>query len=105
MTQSRLDSLLKFLEQEPDDVFTHYAVALEYAGMKDYKKAIKKLEEVINRDPNYVAAYQQLGRLQAQTDHEDDALRTFEKGIQVASLLGDTHAVKEMKESLDDLDD
>ena len=60
---SRLQQLEKFLEDEPADTFTHYAMAIEYASMGNHAKAIEKFEEVIALDGNYVAAYHQLGLL------------------------------------------
>ena len=104
MRPSRLEELQKFLEVEPNDSFTHYAIALEYASQKNLPEAIKKLEELILLDPNYIPAYQQLGYLLAQSDRKDDALIIFEQGIQTAALVGDTHAQKEMQEAIDELD-
>ncbi len=100
----RLRELQKFLEIEPNDSFTLYAIALEYASHKNIPEAIKKLEELILLDPNYIPAYHQLGNLLAQSGRQDDALMIFEKGIQTAELVGDTHARKEMQEAMDELD-
>ena len=101
----RLEELQKFLEVEPNDSFTHYAIALEYASQKNIPEAIKKLEELILLDPNYIPAYQQLGYFLAQSGRQDDALIIFEKGIETAALVGDTHAQKEMEEAIDELED
>jgi tetratricopeptide (TPR) repeat protein len=101
----RLKELKKFLEQEPNDSFTHYAIALEYASLKKIPEAIQKLEELILLDPNYIPAYQQLGYLFAQSGRQEAALLIFEKGIEAAALVGDTHAQKEMEEAMDELED
>jgi tetratricopeptide (TPR) repeat protein len=105
MNSSRLEALKKFLEEEPNDIFTRYAIALEYASMQNLPEAIAKLEEVIAFDPNYVPAYQQLGSYLRQAGRKDDALKILERGIQVAALVGDTHAQGEMQEAIDDLED
>ena len=103
MSGLRLEALQKFLEQAPADTFTHYAIALEYAAMHEIPEAVAKLEELIGLDPNYVPAYQQLGNLLAQLGRKQQSLRILEKGIQVAALVGDTHAQSEMQEAIDEL--
>ncbi|HLX12172.1 MAG TPA: tetratricopeptide repeat protein [Bacteroidota bacterium] len=102
---SRLESLLEFLKHEPNDPFTHYAIALEYASAKDYKTAAAKLEELLVLDPDYVAAYQQLGSVYVQLDRDSDAVRILEQGMEAAQRAGDTHAVREMQDAIDDLED
>jgi tetratricopeptide (TPR) repeat protein len=103
MSPGRLDELNEFLRQDPDDPFTHYAIALEYVSMKKFPEAIAKFDEVIELDANYVAAYHQKGLLLAGLNRKDEALRTLEKGIQIAALVGDTHAQGEMQEAIDGL--
>jgi len=34
MSESRLQALQRFLEQDPNDSFTRYAIAMEYVSMK-----------------------------------------------------------------------
>lgn len=104
MKLSRLEELKKFLEAEPNDSFTHYAIALEYVSQKNIPEAIKKLEELLTLDPNYVPAYQQLGYLFIQTGKKDAALIILERGIETAELVGDTHARREMEEAIEDLE-
>jgi tetratricopeptide (TPR) repeat protein len=105
MSSSRLDVLMKFLEEDPTDSFTRYAIALEYASMHHLSEAIMKMEELITLDPNYVPAYQQLGGFLKQTGNTGEALKIFERGIQQAALMGDKHALDEMQEAIDELDE
>jgi tetratricopeptide (TPR) repeat protein len=104
MKTERLRELQKFLELEPNDSFNHYAIALEYASLKNIPEAIRTLEELILLDPHYVPAYQQLGYFLAQSGRKHDALMILEQGIQAAMLVGDTHAQKEMEEAIEDLE-
>ena len=105
MSDSRLEALLRFLEEEPNDIFTHYAIGMEYFGQREFKLSATKLEEVIALDPTYIAAYQQLANTYLQLDREDDALKILEKGVLAAAVAGDLHAEREMKDMLDDLED
>ena len=100
---SRLEQLQKFLEEEPADAFTHYAIALEYASMGKLSAAVEKLEEVIILEPNYVAAYHQLGILLARMNNAAEAVKAFERGIEIAGLVGDTHARSEMEAAIDEM--
>lgn len=103
MKAPRLEQLQKFLDEEPGDVFTHYAIALEYVSMKKFPEAIEKFEGVITLDPWYVPAYHQLGVLYAQLQRYEEASAVLQKGVDAAHAAGDTHARQEMQEFIDEL--
>jgi len=102
---TRIEKLKLLLAQDPSDSFTRYALALEYAGMNEPAQAGSLLEELINRDPSYVPAYQQLGYLYQKLDRRDEAAAIFKRGVQVAAQQGDSHAKSEMEEALSGLFD
>jgi Tfp pilus assembly protein PilF len=99
----RLEALLKFLAQEPDDTFTRYGIALEYIAIQDYEEAIKFLESVLALDKNYLAAYQQLGHVYAITNRKDKAAEIYKSGIESARLAGDKHAADNISNFLAEL--
>lgn len=103
MRQSRLDELKKFLDEDPTDAFTHYAIAMEYAALGRPADAAAKYREVIALDPNYVAAYHQLALLLRHRGQHEEAAAVLEEGIRIATESGEAHAVKEMEELLQDL--
>jgi Tfp pilus assembly protein PilF len=102
MSDARIVKLKQFLAKEPNDSFTRYALALEYAGQGDTKRRVSMLQELIQLDPKYVPAYQQLGTAYQKLDRRDDAIAIFKRGIQVAVEVGDLHARGEMQEALDE---
>lgn len=104
MKQTRLESLQEFLKADPTDPFTRYAIALEYASLKQFEVAIQHLEALAVTDPSYVPAFQQLGLLYVEMGQPAQALKAYERGIQAAALTGDTHAQREMQEAIDELD-
>jgi tetratricopeptide (TPR) repeat protein len=59
----RLDSLLKLLEQDPDDSFLWYGIALEHNSKGNYEEAKKYLTSLQKKDPDYVPAYMQLAHV------------------------------------------
>jgi Tfp pilus assembly protein PilF len=99
----RLESLLKFLELEPDDTFTKYAIALEYISRKNYTEAIIQLESIINTDIDYLAAYQQLGQIFAITNNKTKAVEIYKQGVEVALKSGDKHAASNLKSLIDQI--
>jgi tetratricopeptide (TPR) repeat protein len=102
--KSRLEQLRKFLEEDPADTFTHYAIALEYAAQGQFEEAIGMFEEVLALDPKYVAAYHQLGLLYARMERTGEAMKILDQGIRVAGQIGDAHARAEMEEAIDALE-
>ena len=102
---SRLDEMLRFLEQDPDDTFARYAIALELKSQKQIPQAIMQLEELRRRHPSYVATYYQLGELFAQAGEYDKAEETYRAGIEVARAARDLHTLSELQSALDELDD
>ena len=59
----RLEQLLAMLSSEPNDLFLHYALALEYISAGDQEKGIDQLKQIIQRNPDYLPAYHKLGDL------------------------------------------
>lgn len=100
---SRLETLHQFLQEDPNDAFIHYAIALEYIAEKQFPDAIAKFTGIITDNGTYVPAYHQLGLLFAQLNRTEEAVEIFERGIGVATTMGDMHARAEMQEALDDL--
>jgi predicted Zn-dependent protease len=101
---SRLEQMLMFLEQDPNDSFARYAVALEYMGRKEYNIAQRYLNELRERDPAYVATYYQLGQVRSALEEWDQAEEAYSAGIVVARKAGDMHAVSELQAAIDELE-
>jgi tetratricopeptide (TPR) repeat protein len=103
MRQQRIAHLRRLLAEDPNDSFSRYALALEHAGMGEAHEAVKILEELLTRDPSYVACYQQLGLFYSQADRVSDAIAILRRGIEVARTQNEHHALSEMRDALDDL--
>lgn len=101
---TRLEQMLSFLEQDPNDSFTRYAVGLEYMSLKDYATAAKYLNELRERDPAYVATYYQLGQLYTTLEEWDKAEEAYTAGTTVARNVRDLHALSELQAALDELE-
>lgn len=103
MNSDRIAQLKDFLENDPNDSFTRYALALEYAGKGEIQIALSLLLEVLERDPAYVPAYQQLGYQYLKLGRLSEAEQVLRRGIEVAREQNDPHAQREMQDALDEL--
>jgi Tfp pilus assembly protein PilF len=92
----RRDKLTKMLESTPDDPFVHYALAMEDVSEGDEVGAADRLGQLIERNPDYVAAYLQMGQVLARLGDTDAAKGVLKAGIKVAKKAGDAHAASEM---------
>ncbi len=105
MSRSRLETLRKFIEEDPSDPFPRYAMAIEYISMNELHQAIDTLENILKDFPSYVPAYQQLGTLFHQTGEKEKARRALGRGIVEAGKAGEHHAQGEMQDLLDEIDE
>ncbi|MEX0602528.1 MAG: tetratricopeptide repeat protein [Bacteroidota bacterium] len=104
MNEARIVRLRQFLEKDPDDSFSRYALALEYAGQGKTETAVETFLEVLRRDPRYVPAYQHLGYTYLKLGRRDEAAAIFRQGIEVAGQQGDTHARSEIQDALGEME-
>jgi tetratricopeptide (TPR) repeat protein len=100
---SRIDILKGFLEENPNDSFSRYALALEYAKLERNDDALREFESVKKNDPDYVATYYQLGQLHQKMGQRHEAEKTFRTGITVAAKAGDEHTRSELEAALESL--
>ena len=100
---SRREKLEELLAKDPDDPFLHYALANEDINDGDNDAGIKRLLGLIDRSPDYVAAYFRMGQVYASLDRTGAARDSLKSGIEMARRTGDEHAVGEMSELLQTL--
>ncbi len=100
---NRIEILKGFLEENPSDSFSRYALALEYLKLGQHDDAVKEFEAVQSNDPGYVATYFQLGQLYQKLGRTHDAEKTFRTGITVAGKAGDEHTRSELEGALEAL--
>ena len=96
----RLDALLDFLREDPDDPFTRFALAQEYRKRGDTAVALRAFEALATDRPDYVGTYYHLGKLYEETGRPEDALRTYRGGIEQATAARDPHARAELQSAL-----
>ena len=97
MQAERLQKLLEFLKNEPNDEFLQYALATEYLRLNQTDQALYYYEKLVNEHPNYVGTYYHLGKLYETLNRKPDAIATYEQGIAVARQARDNHALSELQ--------
>lgn len=102
---SRIDALLSFLTDDPDDPFTRFALATEYRKAGRLEDAITTFEELRDRDPSYVGTYFHLGKAYAASGRMDRAAAVFRAGIEEAARQRDGHSRSELQAALLELED
>jgi Tfp pilus assembly protein PilF len=100
---SRIELLKQFLEENANDSFSRYALALEYIKLNRLDDARHEFETVRTNDPDYLAAYYQLGQLYIKLSLPHEAEKTFRSGIGVAVKQGDAHTQSELESALESL--
>jgi Tfp pilus assembly protein PilF len=100
---NRVEVLKEFLQQDPKDSFSRYALALEYVKLGQTEDARREFEFVRDNDPAYVATYFQLAQLYRNLGLKHDAEKTYRTGITVAAKAGDGHTQSELEEALEGL--
>lgn len=101
---SRKEKLLSFLEKDPSDSFSRYALGLEYLAEGDREGALRTFEEVRSRDSLYVAVYYQLGKTLQALGRAAEARVAFTEGMGVAAAAKDWHTHDELQSALDELE-
>lgn len=96
MQPSRVETLLAFLEDDPNDTFVLFALAKEYEKIGTRKKALDTYLQLKEVDSEYVGLYYHLAKLHEDLNDRDSALITYDEGIQVAKKLADFHALSEL---------
>lgn len=101
----RINILRQFLKDDPNDVFSMYALALEYVKAVELKKALALMTSLLENHPDYLPAYYQLGKLLEQVNNKEEALVTYQKGILLAKEKGNLHTASELRGAIDLLEE
>lgn len=105
MNHKRLDRLREMLAAEPDDPFLHYGVAMEHLSAEDWTAALAAFQDLQAKFPHYVPTYYQYGKLLFETGKGQESMRILRQGMDVARAAGDRHALGELSQLLEDIED
>lgn len=108
MENSLLQNLITFYEEDPNDPFNIYALALEYMK-SDSGQAQKYFDKLLTEHPDYLATYYPAAAFFAELEKVEKAEIIYQKGIDLALLNNNTKTHQELlrayRSFLDELDD
>lgn len=96
MQEERLKILFQYLEEEPNEPFNVYAIAMEYMN-KDVQKAKFYLEKLLIEHPDYVPTYYHAAAVYVELEDYIKAEQTYLLGIEKAHHQQSTKAFDELK--------
>ena len=92
---TRLEQLKNYLEEDPNDPFNHYALALEFIGTNpEYAQA--QLLLTIQKFPDYVPSYYQAANMLLHGGQKELASSMIQQGKVAAARAGDHKALAEL---------
>jgi tetratricopeptide (TPR) repeat protein len=100
---TRLEMLTQFLEQNPNDPFARYGLAMEYSKLGQIETALQQFNKLLELHPDYTNGYFMAAQTLAKADRTDEAKAMLNKGIESAQRTGNRHALSEMTAMLDEL--
>jgi tetratricopeptide (TPR) repeat protein len=101
MSPARLESLKLLVEQNPNDSFLRYGLAMEYRNSGDLERAVGEFRALLAANPDYAPAYYQGGQTLERLRRAEEARAMYREGIEVTTRKGDQHARSEMQAALD----
>ena len=91
-----IEKLEQLLAGGMDNALLRYGLGNEYLKAGQLDRAIEHFQKTVDHDPNYSAAWKQLGKALTSAGRNDDAIQAYENGLRAAEAKGDLQAAKEM---------
>lgn len=97
---SRLQQLQAFHEDDPNEPFILFALAMEYRKLGDLQQSLSFFQKLKSVDSNYIGLYYHLGKLLEELHRKQEATEVYKQGILVAGHINDLHARSELQAAL-----
>jgi tetratricopeptide (TPR) repeat protein len=101
---SRLTLLTQFLEQNPNDAFARYGLAMEHSRLGQTEVALEQFSKLLELHPDYTNGYFMAAQTLERVGRTAEAKKMLENGIAAAQRTGNKHALSEMSGMLEELD-
>ncbi|MCW8885517.1 MAG: hypothetical protein OQK12_09720 [Motiliproteus sp.] len=92
-----IEALEKLLADGKDSAELRFGLGNAYLGQQEAAAAEKHLQACVDQKPSYTAAWKLLAKAQQQQEKLEQALNSYQTGIEVAVEQGDKQAEKEMQ--------
>ena len=101
--KTRRQILEEFLAKKPDDAFSRYGLALDYANSGETAAADGHFKLLLETNPDYVPAYLMYAQMLVKLARTAEAKQVLTAGISAANKVGNQHARSEMEALLAEL--
>src|SRR5262245_17567342 len=101
MALNRLEVLKGMVAENPNDSFSRYGLAMEYANSGNLEGAVHEYQSLLAVNPDYVAAYYHGGQALEKLGRLDEARGMYRRGLDVTRRTGDGHTHSELQAALD----
>ena len=99
----RIDKITEMLRENPTDSFLQHALALEYIKLGNDSDARKLFESILENEPDYIGSYYHLAKLLERIGETNEAIKVYEKGMEMAKKAGDNHSLSELRSAFEEL--
>jgi Tfp pilus assembly protein PilF len=94
---SQIDTFKSILEKGNDNALLRFSLGNEYFKAADFEQAIIHLEKAIEFNQTYSAAWKLYAKTLSKNKQNTEAIKAYERGINIAKSNGEIQAVKEMR--------
>jgi len=99
----RISTLNEILEQDPNNTFARYGLAIEYGNSGQTERALEEFGKLLSSNPDYAAGYFMAAQALVKANRAQEAKQMLEDGITAARRTGDSHAQSEMQAMLEEI--
>lgn len=92
-----IETLKNMLANGQDNLLLRFGLAQALLKESQAEQAVEHLLKALEFEPQHSAAYKLLGKAYSDSQQNEQAISTYEKGIAIAEKKGDIQAAKEMK--------
>lgn len=100
MAIDRIATFRALIAKAPQDPFPRYGLAMEFRSRGELEASAAAFDELIATFPDYVPSYLMAGGVAAKLGRAEIARTLFQRGIEVATVRGDSHARGELQAAL-----
>ena len=100
---NRMQMLATFLEQNSNDAFARYGLAMEYSKAGQTEKALAEFNQLLQLHPDYTNGYFMAAQTLERIGRRAEAKKMLENGVEAAKRTGNKHALSEMSGMLEEI--
>lgn len=100
----RIQQLQAFLQEDPNDPFLLYSLALEFV-VEQPAEADRQFSDLLKRFPDYLPTYYQAALLKIHFAHIDQAKEILQRGVALAKQQLNMKTANELRHLLDGVED